>query len=238
MKAIIRCAIVDDKPLAIDVLRTHAAKIPFLEISYTTTNPLDALAFIHDETVDLLFLDIQMPELTGLQVATLLGTKPRIIFTTAYTDYALDGFEHGAVDYLLKPISFERFYKAALKASELINLPVAPKPAISPVEPPKNYLFVKTEAKLVKVAFDDLLYVEAMQNYCVLHMVDKQVITLQLMKQMQEQLPANQFMRVHKSYLINIAKIDSIERSRIFIGKMVIPVGDSYRDSFYLRLNN
>lgn len=233
----IRCGILDDKPLAIDVIRIHAEKVPFLQVAQTATNPLDALQWVSNRAVDLLFLDIQMPELTGLQLAKLTESRVRVIFTTAYADYALDGFEHSAIDYLLKPVSFERFYKAALKVKELFDRPAPVKEEITLNEPTKNYLFVKTEAKLVKVAFEELLYIEAMQNYSVLHTSNGKVITLQNMKQMEEQLPAGRFLRVHKSYLINVDKIDTVERSRITIGKVTIPVGDSYRDSFYQRLN-
>lgn len=230
----IRCGIVDDKPLAIDLLRAHADQISYLHVVFATTNPLDVLPALDENLVDLLFLDIQMPGLTGLQLANLIGTKTRIIFTTAYADYALDGFEHSAIDYLLKPISFERFYKAVQKAREVIGQPTSS--GISPTEQPRDFLFVRTEARLVKVTFNALLYVEAMQNYCVLHTTDVRVMTLQPMRQMQEQLPEEQFVRVHKSYIVNISSIDSVERSRIFIGKTIIPVGDSYRDEFYRRL--
>jgi DNA-binding LytR/AlgR family response regulator len=230
----IRCGIVDDKPLAVDLLRAHADQIPFLHVAFATTNPMDVLPTLAETPVDLLFLDIQMPGLTGLQLANLVDAKTRIIFTTAYADYALDGFEHSAVDYLLKPISFERFYKAVQKAREVIHQPALA--GVAPPEPIRNFLFVRTEARLVKVDFTTLLYVEAMQNYCVLHTTDIRLMTLQTMKQMQEQLPDGQFTRVHKSYIVHISKIDSVERSRVFIGKAVIPVGDSYRDEFYRRL--
>lgn len=230
----IRCGIVDDKPLAIDLLRTHAEQIPSLQVAFTTTNPLDVLPQLEATPVDLLFLDIQMPGLTGLQLAKLLGPTTKIIFTTAYADYALDGFEHSAVDYLLKPISFERFYKAVLKARELIHRPAPSE--VTPAQPMRDFLFVRTEARLVKILFNTLLYVEAMQNYCMMHTTDARVMTLQPIKQLQEQLPTEQFVRVHKSYLVNISQIDSVERSRIFIGKSVIPVGDSYRDTFYQQL--
>lgn len=230
----IRCGLVDDKPLAIDLLRTHAEQVSSLHIAFTTTNPLDVLPHLEETPVDLLFLDIQMPGLTGLQLAKLLGPTTKIIFTTPYADYALDGFEHSAIDYLLKPISFERFYKAILKARAVIHRPTLPE--TTPSQPARDFLFVRTEARLVKVQFNTLLYVEAMQNYCMLHTTDARVMTLQPIKQLKEQLPTEQFVRVHKSYLVNISQIDSVARNRIFIGKHVIPVGDNYRDAFYQKL--
>ncbi|RYF48854.1 MAG: response regulator transcription factor [Cytophagaceae bacterium] len=160
----------------------------------------------------------------------------RLIFTTAYADHALEGFEHGAIDYLLKPISFARFYKAVQKARDLLPRPTAVQ--LPPEVPGRDFLFVRTESRLVNVAFSQLLYIEAMQNYCLLHTTDARIITLQTMKQMQEQVPGDQFIRVHKSFLVNISKIDSVERNRIFMGKTIIPIGDSYRDSFYQRLKN
>lgn len=235
----IRCGIVDDKPLAIDVIRLYVDKIPFLQVAHTTTNPLDALEWVNAQAVDLLFLDIQMPELTGLQVAMLTESRVRVIFTTAYADYALVGFEHNAIDYLLKPVSFERFYKAALKARVWFDGTVAVKPTAIPdsLEPVKSHLFIKVNAKLMKVAFDELLYVQAMENYVVFHTLNGKLMTLQNMKQTEEQLPGNQFVRVHKSFIVNTDKIDSVERNRVFINQTVIPVGDVYRESFLRLLN-
>lgn len=235
----IRCGIVDDKPLAIDVIRLYIEKVPFLQVVHTTTNPLDALEWVNAQAVDLLFLDIQMPELTGLQVAMLTELRVRIIFTTAYADYALVGFEHNAIDYLLKPVPFERFYKAALKAKAWFDRTVATGSTAIPVslETPKTYLFIKVDAMLTKVTFDDLLYVQAMENYVVFHTLSGKLMTLQNMKQTEEQLPSSQFARVHKSFIVNADKIDSLERNRVFINQMIIPVGDVYRESFLRLLN-
>ena len=235
----IRCGIVDDKPLAVDIIRLYVEKVPFLQVSHTTTNPLDVLEWVNGRAVDLLFLDIQMPELTGLQVATLTESRVRIIFTTAYPDYALVGFEHNAIDYLLKPVSFERFYKAALKAkgwfdqapvTTSANITTGPTPA-------KAYFFVKVDARLVKVMFDELLYVQAMENYVVLYTLTSKLMAHQSMKQTEEQLSGYPFVRIHKSFVINVDKIDSVERNRVFIDKAVIPVGDVYRESFLTLLN-
>lgn len=235
----IRCGIVDDKPLAIDIIRLYTEKVPFLQTTHITTNPLDALEWVNKQAVDLLFLDIQMPELTGLQVATLTESRVRVIFTTAYPDYALVGFEHNAIDYLLKPVSFERFYKAALKAKTWFDFASATGPAVPPAvsEPAKTHLFIKVDAKLVKVRFDELLYVQAMENYVLFHTLTGKRMTLQNMKQTEEQLSENRFIRIHKSFIVNIDRIDSVERSRVFIAQTVIPVGDVYRESFLRALN-
>lgn len=235
----IRCGVVDDKPLAIDIVRLYAEKVPFLQVTHTTTDPLDALEWVNTQSVDLLFLDIQMPELTGLQVAMLTESRVRVIFTTAYADYALVGFEHNAIDYLLKPVSFERFYKAALKAKAWFDHATTPVPQVTPAQPesPRSHLFIRVDAKLVKVAFDELLYVQAMENYVVFHTLNSKLMTLQNMKQTEAQLPGNRFVRVHKSFIVNTDKIDSVERSRVFIDTAVIPVGDVYRESFLQLLN-
>jgi two-component system, LytTR family, response regulator len=235
----IRCGIVDDKPLAIDIIRLYIENVPFLQTSHATTNPLNVLEWVNDKTVDLLFLDIHMPELTGIQIATMIEkTQVRIIFTTAYPDYALTGFDHNAVDYLLKPISFERFYKATLKAKVWFDHSVATASVTSLTvsKPVKTHLFIKVETRLVKIEFDSLLYVQGMENYVVFHTLNGKLMTLQNMKQTEEQLPGNQFVRAHKSFIVNLNKIDSIERNRVFINETVIPVGDTYRESFWRML--
>lgn len=229
----IRCGIVDDKPLAIDIIRTYMERVPFLTLVYTTTNPLEALGWVNQKLVELVFLDIQMPELTGVQFMKITEARVSIILTTAYPDYALKGFEHSALDYLLKPISFERFYKAASKARDwLAHCPTTLPLPVNPVGSPRDYLFVKVAHKIAKVFFSSIKYAEAMQNYTILHTTDGKVITLQSLKQMEDQLPAGLFIRVHKSYLINISRIDTVERNRIYISDVQIPVGETYQNTF------
>jgi len=231
----LRCLIVDDKPLAIDVLADYTRKVPFLELAATTTNPLEGLSIIREQPIDLVFLDIQMPELTGMQFIKIAGRQCKIVLTTAYAEYALDGYEHDVVDYLLKPIAFDRFYRAAEKALSLI----APKPngpANEPAvlnQPGNGYLFVKTEHRIQKLNMVDIQYIEALQNYVSLHTTAGRVMSLQPLKKLEEQLPATEFVRVHKSYIVSLRHISSVERGRIFIGDAVIPVGDSYRHGFY-----
>jgi len=226
----LRCLVIDDKPLAIDVLADYASKVPFLELVSTTTNPIEGLNIVREQNIDLVFLDIQMPELNGLQFIKIAGKQCKIVLTTAYADYALDGFEHDVVDYLLKPIAFERFYRAAEKA---LNLAQGNASQVASRQPIAEYLFVKTEHRIQKINLADILYVEALQNYVSLNTTGGRVMSLQPLKKIEEQLPGAEFVRVHKSYIISLRHIGSVERSRIFIGDAIIPVGDSYRDGFY-----
>jgi len=234
----LRCLIIDDKPLAIDVLADYTRKVPFLELAATTTNPLEGLGIIREQPIDLVFLDIQMPELTGMQFIKIAGRQCKIVLTTAYAEYALDGYEHDVVDYLLKPIAFDRFYRAAEKALTVsaFKTDAAPGASNQPVMPGSanhGYLFVKTEHRIQKLNLIDIQYIEALQNYVSLHTTAGRVMSLQPLKKLEEQLPAAEFVRVHKSYIVSLRHISSVERGRIFIGDAVIPVGDSYRDGFY-----
>ena len=225
----IRCLIIDDKPLAIDILADYTQKVPFLELVGTTTNPIEGLSIIREQNIDLVFLDIQMPELTGIQFMKIAGKQCKVILTTAYSKYALDGFEHDVIDYLLKPIAFDRFYRAAEKAKEIIC-----KPSSQPIaETNTEYLFVKTEHRIQKVNLKDILFIEGLQNYISIQTSSERVLSLQTLKKIEESLPLKDFVRVHKSYIVALRHISAIERSRIFIGDTVIPVGDSYRDGFY-----
>ncbi|RZM29587.1 MAG: response regulator transcription factor [Pedobacter sp.] len=230
----IRCALVDDKPLALDVLVDHIAKMPDLKVVISTTNPLDALKEVMDGAVDLVFLDIQMPELSGLQFMKITQGKCKVILTTAYSEFALEGFEHDAVDYLLKPVSFERFYKAVTKARHYLDVPTkSVTPPQANIQQAKPFIFVKTEYRLVKIAVDDILYIEGMQNYVALHTATGKILSLLNIKKLEEMLGGNGFLRVHRSYLVSLGKIESIERSRIYIGEAIIPLGDSFRDAFF-----
>jgi DNA-binding LytR/AlgR family response regulator len=228
----IRCIIIDDKPLAIDILADYATKIPFLDLVATTTNPIEGLSIIREQKVDLVFLDIQMPELTGLQFMKIAGKQCKVILTTAYSEYALDGFEHDVIDYLLKPIAFDRFYRAAEKALQIIGNGKE-QAVMQSTEQPAEYLFVKTEHRIQKVNLKDILFIEGLQNYISINTTVERILSLQTLKKMEEQLPAKEFVRVHKSYIIALRHITAIERSRIFIGDVIIPVGDNYRENFY-----
>jgi two-component system LytT family response regulator len=232
----IRCLIIDDKPLAIDILADYTNKIPFLELVATTTNPIEGLSVIREQQIDLIFLDIQMPELTGLQFMKILNKQYMVILTTAYSEYALDGFENDVVDYLLKPIAFERFYRAAEKAYRLAkkeNLGSSNMHLPAFTAQRAEFLFVKTEHRIQKINLKDILCIEALQNYVSLNTISGRIMSLQPLKKIEEQLPRTEFIRVHKSYIVSLRHISSVERSRIFISDMVIPVGDNYRDSFH-----
>ncbi len=230
----IRCIIIDDKPLAIEIIRNYIERVSFLSLARTTTNPLEALPWLDQQLADLVFLDIQMPELTGVQFMKIAESKVGIILTTAYAEYALEGFEHQALDYLLKPFSFERFYKSVLKAKEwLLKTQIELVEESNYLNPDRDFLFIRSNNRLVKVFFSDVTHAEAMQNYSILHTIEKKIITLQPLKQIEAQLPQNKFVRVHKSYVVNIRKIDEVVRNIIIIGKTEIPIGETHQNAFF-----
>ena len=220
----ITCMVVDDEPLAAALLGDYIVKAGGLQLTGVFTNAIEGLQAIQQTVPQLVFLDIQMPELTGLQVLKIAGSKCRFILTTAYQEYALDGFEHDVVDYLLKPVSFERFLTAVAKAKERL------KPAVAAdIPPPADYIFVKTEYKIKKIALSDILYLEALRDYVCIHTVQEKVMTLESMKSFETRLPLPGFVRVHKSYLVALGKISHIEKNRVVISNQFIPVGDVYR---------
>ena len=241
----LKCIAVDDEPLALDIIEDYVSKVPFLELVKRTENAIEALQLVQAGGIDLVFLDIQMPELTGIQFLKIAGGKASFILTTAYSQYALESYDLNVSDYLLKPIAFDRFYKAVEKVHNLAKVkdyttpvqPVVketPKPAA--VHPVQDFIFVKTEHKIQKIELDDILYIEGLKDYISIFTKTERVITLQNMKKMEETLPSTQFIRVHKSYIISLDKIESIERSRITICGKTIPVGDTYRDEFFRRI--
>jgi DNA-binding LytR/AlgR family response regulator len=243
MNKIISCVVVDDEPLALKLMADYVQKTPFLQLTAQTTDPLQAMELVQKGGVDLLFLDIQMPELTGLQLMKIIGQKCKVILTTAYPDYALEGYEFDVIDYLLKPITFDRFLVAAHKAKERLSSADAPaasaQPATAPAAtaPTPGYIFVKTEYKIQKIDLADILFLEGMRDYVVIHTTTNgKIMTLQSIRSFQEQLPDNNFMRVHKSYLVSLDKIQFIERNRIVINDNYIPVGETYQEAFQQRL--
>ena len=239
----IRCLIIDDKPLAVDVLADFARKVRFLELVATTTNPIEGLSIVREHQIDLVFLDIQMPELTGLQFMKIAGTQCKVILTTAYAEYALEGFEHDVVDYLLKPIAFDRFYRAAEKALRILandgkSQSTEKNESAADDQKRAEYLFIKVEHRIQKVNLRDILFIEGLQNYITLNTIEGRIMSLQTLKKIGEQLPPNEFVRVHKSYIVSLRHITSVERSRININEQIIPIGDSYRDGFYKLVDN
>lgn len=231
----IRCLVVDDEPLAIDIISDYIEKIPFLTLVKSYQNPIEALMAVQNGEADLVFLDVQMPELTGIQFLKIANGKCKVILTTAYQEYALEGYELNVVDYLLKPVAFERFYQAAQKAQQLLCNVTAPLPVETNAAPApiNNFIFVKTEHKIQKIYLNDILFIEGLKDYISIYTKTERIITLQSMKKMEDVLPEHQFIRVHKSYILALDKIESIERSRITIGDKIIPIGDTYRDGFF-----
>jgi two-component system, LytTR family, response regulator len=234
----IRCLVVDDEPLALDILTDYIEKVPFLKLVSATTSAFEALAIAQRDEVDLIFLDVQMPELTGIQFLKIINAKCNVILTTAYSQYALDGYELDVADYLLKPIAFDRFYKSVLKVQNSL-LQVNPVTQVKVIDNTINsFIFVKTEHRIQKIYLDDILYIEGLKDYISIFTKTERVITLQHMKKMEEALPSERFIRVHKSYIVSIDKIESIERSRIQICDKIIPIGDTYRDNFFKLIEN
>jgi two-component system LytT family response regulator len=243
----LRCIAVDDEPLALDIIEDYVSKVPFLELVKRTENAIEALQLVQAGGIDLVFLDIQMPELTGIQFLKIANNKASYILTTAYSQYALESYDLNVSDYLLKPIAFDRFYKAVEKVHNQAKTaePAAvaqPVPVSAPFSASnhsvQDFIFVKTEHKIQKIQLDDILYIEGLKDYISIFTRAERVITLQNMKKMEETLPKGQFVRVHKSYIISLDKIESIERSRIAINGKVIPIGDTYRDEFFKHIDN
>jgi len=231
----IRCLAVDDESYASDIIATFIAKTPFLELVGTTTNPFEALSLVQEGKVDLVFLDIQMPELTGIQFLKICGGKCKVILTTAYPEYALEGFDLDVVDYLLKPISYERFYKAASKAQQIIapaQLEVINTPATLSVN---DFIFIKgdTKNKFIKVNYDEILYIEGLKNYVSVYTATQRIITYQALRELEVDLPKPPFYRVHKSYIISLEKIKMIDGNTVYINEQAIPIGDTYKEEFF-----
>lgn len=231
----IRCLVVDDEPLALHIIEDYILKVPFLQLVKATTNPIEALTIVQQGEADLVFLDVQMPELSGIQFLKIANGKAKVILTTAYPEYALEGYELDVVDYLLKPIAFDRFFKAVQKVQGVLQpsakIEKAPEPAQNDFL--SDFIFVKSEHKIQKVYLRDILFIEGLKDYISIFTSGERIITLQNMKKMEDALPERHFVRVHKSYIVSLNKIDSIERSRIWIGDKIIPVGDTYREEFF-----
>ena len=235
----IRCKAIDDEPPALHQMEEYISRVPFLELIKTFDNGISALEFLKENEVDLLFLDIEMEGLTGIQMLKVIKNKPFVILTTAYDSYAIEAFDLDVTDYLLKPISFERFYRAVEKVADLMKEKKQGNIQISQqATEEKNYIFVKTEYRMQRVDFKDILYIEGLKEYLIIKMITGRVITLQSFKHMEEMLPSSNFIRVHKSYMVALDKIEFIERNRIKIEDKLIPVGDTYKKVFYEALGN
>ncbi len=224
--------IIEDEPLAIDLVADFSSKIDFLEPAGAFTEPVDALKFLESESVDLIFLDIHMPELNGLQLMRMFNNKYGIIVITAYDKYAIEGFDNQVIDYLLKPLSFDRFYKACQRAKAVLEAAQGQQ-AFPAQGPPNDFIFVKSDKKIFRVNLADILYVTALKDYVVIYTVRDKIMTLQNLKTFQSYLPENLFFRVHKSFIISIAQIESIQQNNVLIAGKPIPIGESYHDEFY-----
>jgi two-component system, LytTR family, response regulator len=229
----LKTLIVEDEPLARNLMIEYVKKVSYLQLVDACSNPLAALEVLRNNHIDLMFLDIQMPEITGLTLLKTLQKKPLVILTTAYSEYALESYELDVVDYLLKPVTFDRFLKAVDKASQRFEVAKAPaQPSIDKTETAPPFVFVKDGTKLVKVMWDDILYVEGLKDYVTIHTKTQKVITLQRLKTLEAQLPSDKFVRVHHSYIIALKAIDAIHKGEVQIGNALIPISDSYKKAF------
>lgn len=228
----LNCWIVDDEPLALSLLESYVQKTPFLKLTGKYSNALSAMKHLADEKVNLIFLDIQMPEVNGMEFARLISDSTKIIFTTAFSDYALEGYKVSALDYLLKPFSFADFLTAAKKALTWFEM-TDKKPVVETARENLG-IFVKSDYKLLHILFDDILYIEGLKDYVKIYLEGnpKPVLSLISLKSLEEDLPRERFMRVHRSYIIQKSKITSINKKRILIGEKQIPMGETYRKSF------
>ena len=229
----IHCLIIDDEPPAREILKQHIAGVEALELAGTCSNAVEAVSFLKEHAVDLLLLDIQMPQLLGTNFIRTLKNPPKVIFTTAYRKYAVEGFELDAVDYLLKPISFERFLKAVNKVLQL-NISSAQLTPTSATKEKQNgesnsFLYFRAERKMVKIFFRDILYVEGLKDYIRIVTDNKTIVTKYVLSTLEEMLPANEFLRIHKSYIVAIYKIDSYNADTIHIAKHELPIGRLYK---------
>ncbi|MDQ6904375.1 MAG: LytTR family DNA-binding domain-containing protein [Bacteroidota bacterium] len=227
----IRCLAIDDEPLALELLEDNIGKIPFLELVAGCDNPIEAMKIMQEESIDLIFLDIQMPGLTGIQFIQSMPSPPIVILITAYEKYALEGFNLDVTDYLVKPVSLDRFIKACNKAKQLFDLRSQQISVGVTVMP--GYFFVNVDYSLVKITITDIIYIEGLKDYIKIHLksTSRPVVTRMPMKTVEEQLPGEQFIRIHKSYIVSVAFITAIRKSSVFIDTLELPVSDSYRDA-------
>lgn len=233
----INCAIIDDEPLAANLLLSYAKRISYLNVTGTYNSAIAAMKELRERPVDLIFLDIQMPELSGLEFAKILPTKTRVIFTTAFNQYAIDGYKVNAMDYLLKPISYDDFLQSCNKALEEF---ISYHAHISKTEKNNRFIFVKSEYKLMRINLDDILYIEGVKDYIKIYFDngDRPVMSLMNMKRLEENLPAPVFLRTHRSYIVNMMKVKVVDRLRIVFNNVYIPVSDSYKDDVQGFLNS
>lgn len=229
----LNCVIVEDEPLARNLMIEYVKKVPSLTLIEACSNPLAVIDVLRSNQVDLLFLDVQMPELTGISLLKVLQKRPLVILTTAYSEYALEGYELDVADYLLKPITFERFLKAIDKVTQRLeakSAPVVTEKIVHEIGQP--FVFVKDGTKLVKVLLEDILYVEGLKDYVTIHTRDRKIVSLQRLKALEDQLPSDQFIRIHNSFIIALRAIDVIHKGDVQIREAMLPIGETYKKSF------
>lgn len=230
----LKCLIVDDEHLARKLLEDYVSRVPKLELVATAKNAMEAIQAIQEQSVDLMFLDIQMPDLTGLDLLKTMKNKPAVILTTAYSEYALQGYELDVIDYLLKPIGFERFVQGVTKAADLINLR---KINNSNEEKEIDHLTVKADHKLVRIKLEDILYIEGLREYVSIYTKEKRVITLEAMKNLEDILPPKKFLRTHRSYIVSLDKTDAINGNCVEVNGKLIPIGKTYKEAVLKRFS-
>ena len=231
---IIKCLIVDDEPMARDVIRRYIEKVPTLKLEGECGNAIDALMFLQNQSVDLIFLDIRMPQLSGTEFAKALRSAPKIIFTTAFKEYAIDGFELDAVDYLLKPVAFDRFIRAITKAYPMKSVELHPSSHSNEADKKNNsgFIYLKADRKMVKVMLDDILYIESARDYLKVFTQNNSIITRQTISSVEAMLSDNEFIRIHRSYIVSVKKINSFTHETVEIGNKELPIGKFYLNSF------
>lgn len=224
----IKCLVVDDEPLAVSLLAQYIAKTPGLELVMKTTRVKEALGKVRSGCVNIIFLDIQMPELSGIEFMQIMPGDCRVVLTTAYPEYALEGFEHDVIDYLLKPITYERFITAIEKAKKRLTAE-RQKP---------DHIFIKSGRRIQRIAFDTIFYIESLRDYIAFHTPEGKILSLDNMKNMEELLPSTTFLRIHKSYIVNKTKIEFLEKGKVIINKKYLPVGETYRSKLISELKS
>lgn len=230
----IKCIIIDDSPLAIDLLEDYISRVNFLKLEHKFTNAIESLGFADKGNIDLIFLDIQMPDISGIELMKKLDKKTKVIFTTAFSKYAVEGFNLDAVDYLLKPFSFERFLKAVNK----VRTHLTSEKTLSSITNENTFFFVRSGYESIKVHFKDILYIEALKDYVQIFTTEKKIVALFSMKEILKELPQNDFVRVHRSYIVSLSKISKVSSTKVQIGLKDIPLGSHFRESFIEKMNH
>ncbi|MEI7499680.1 MAG: LytTR family DNA-binding domain-containing protein [Bacteroidota bacterium] len=231
-----RCTVIDDEPFAMELIKGYVLKTPFLELADCFSNPFKALNYLTATSVDLIFLDINMPELSGIQLLKSLPNPPKVIFTTAYPEYGAESYEYNAVDYLLKPLKYERFLKAVNKAVELLNQKKQATVDPETMAKSRKDILIKSGNQLIKLNPDEILYVEGSGNYMTFHAAGKKIMSLLTMTEVMECLPADIFVRIHKSFVVSMKHIEMIEKHDVYVHGKALPIGNTYREQFFSKL--